>query len=234
MTHSHRSGKKGPDQLPLAFPVESAAGREDLVVSDPVSAAAAIIDRWPDWPSPVVIITGPQGSGKTHLAQVWQDFSHAVAIHPDGSGEAVPLAGAGPVLFEDADRRGFDETEFFHVINAVRSAGTTLLVTARAWPLSWGVRLPDLSSRLKAATTVEIGPPDDLLLTQIFFKLFADRQLVIDERLVAYMVSRMERSLASAQAIVERLDLLALARGTRITRSLVAEVLDEVAGEDQD
>ena len=219
------------EQLPLSFAHQSASGRDDLVVSDPVSAAAAIIDRWPDWPSPVVIITGPAGSGKSHLAHVWQRKTGATPIRPVASGDAVLRAGEGPVLFEDADRGGFDETTLFHVINAVRSNSTSLLITARRWPISWNVVLPDLASRLKAATVVEIGPPDDVALTQILFKLFADRQLMIDDKLAAYIVSRMERSLASAQAIVDRLDRLALARGGKITRALAAEVLNELSAD---
>lgn len=214
-----------PEQLPLEFRHEAASGRDDLVISDPVSAAASIIDRWPDWPSPVVIITGPEGSGKSHLAEVWVRNSGAVRVQPLPGSDAVTQAGEGPVLVEDADREGFNETELFHLINAVRSAGTSLLITARSWPMAWGVTLPDLASRLKAATTVEIGPPDDLLLSQILMKLFADRQLALDDKVIAYIVPRMERSLAAAQAIVERLDRLALARGTRINRALAAEVL---------
>ena len=218
-----KAGK--PEQLPLEFRHEAASGRDDLVISDPVSAAASIIDRWPDWPSPVVIITGPEGSGKSHLAEVWVRNSGAIRVQAVSGSDAVTLAGQGPVLVEDADRDGFDETELFHLINAVRSAGTSLLITARSWPMAWGVTLPDLASRLKAATTVEIGPPDDLLLSQILMKLFADRQLALDDKIIAYIVARMERSLAAAQAIVERLDRLALARGTRINRALAAEVL---------
>lgn len=218
-----KAGK--PEQLPLEFRHEAASGRDDLVISDPVSAAASIIDRWPDWPSPVVIITGPEGSGKSHLAEVWVRNSGAVRVRAVRGSDAVMRAGEGPVLVEDADRDGFDETELFHLINAVRSAGTSLLITARSWPMAWGVTLPDLASRLKAATTVEIGPPDDLLLSQILMKLFADRQLLLDDKVIAYIVARMERSLAAAQEIVERLDRLALARGTRINRALAAEVL---------
>jgi chromosomal replication initiation ATPase DnaA len=218
-----KAGK--PEQLPLEFRHEAASGRDDLVISDPVSAAASIIDRWPDWPSPVVIITGPEGSGKSHLAEVWVRNSGAMRVQAVPGSDAVIRAGEGPVLVEDADRDGFDETELFHLINAVRSAGTNLLITARSWPMAWGVTLPDLASRLKAATTVEIGPPDDLLLSQILMKLFADRQLALDDKVIAYIVPRMERSLAAAQAIVDRLDRLALARGTRINRALAAEVL---------
>ncbi|MCB1444239.1 MAG: hypothetical protein KDJ87_00165 [Rhizobiaceae bacterium] len=225
-----RAGK--PEQLPLDFRHEAASGRDDLVVSDPVSAAAAIIDRWPAWPSPVVIIAGPEGSGKSHLAEVWARRSGARRVRPVPGSDAVMRAGEGPVLVEDVDRDGFGQAELFHLINAVRSAGTSLLITARSWPVAWGVTLPDLGSRLKAATTVEIGPPDDLLLSQILVKLFADRQLLADDRIVAYLVPRMERSLAAAQSIVERLDRLALARGTRISRALAAEVLGALSRQD--
>jgi chromosomal replication initiation ATPase DnaA len=223
--------KSRPQQLPLTFGHRPASGWEDLIVSDPVSAAASIVDRWPDWPSPVVILVGPPGSGKSHLAQVWQKKSAAAAIDPAAGGDAVIRAGEGPVLFEDADRQGFDETALFHVINAVRASRTSLLITSRNWPASWNVALPDLASRLKAATVVEIGPPDDAALTQILFKLFADRQLLIDDRLVAYIVSRMERSLAAAQAVVERLDHLALARGVKVSRALAAEVLNDLSAD---
>jgi chromosomal replication initiation ATPase DnaA len=224
-------GRTSPEQLPLTFAHPSASGRDDLVISDPVSAAATIIDRWPDWPSPVVILVGPPGSGKSHLADVWQKETGAVAISPVADSDAVLRAGEGAVLFADADRAGFDETALFHVINAVRASRTSLLITSRTWPAAWNVALPDLASRLKAATVVEIGPPDDAALTQILFKLFADRQLLIDDRLVAYIVSRMERSLAAAQAVVERLDHLALARGVKIGRALAAEVLHDLSAD---
>ncbi len=99
--------------------------------------------------------------------------------------------------------------------------------------MSWPVDLPDLRSRLKAATVVEIGEPDDELLSQVIVKLFADRQLFVDEKLVVYIVARMERSLEAAQTLVERLDRLALARGSRITRALAQEVMGEmVSGEE--
>lgn len=223
--------KRPFEQLPLAFDHDPATGREDLLVSDRLSAAIAIVDHWPDWPSPVVIIAGPVGSGKSHLASIWRERAGARTIHPVADSDAALIAAEGPVLFEDADRQGFDDTTLFHVINSVRQHGTGLLMTSRLWPMSWPVVLPDLRSRLKAATVVEIGEPDDELLTQVLIKLFADRQLLIDDRLVGYIVQRMERSLEAAQTIVERIDRLALARGVRLTRSLAAEVLEELGNQ---
>lgn len=211
-------------QLPLSFHHDPASARDDLIVSDRLSAAISIVDRWPDWPSPVVVLTGPAGSGKSHLTAIWARKAGAepITLHDDA---AIVAASAGPVYCEDIDRAGFDETRLFHVINAVRSEKTALLLTSRLWPAAWTVTLPDLASRLKAATVVEIGEPDDALLTQVLVKLFADRQLTIDSRVAAFLVSRMERSLAAAQLVVDRIDHLALARGTRITRALAGEAL---------
>lgn len=214
------------EQLPLQFTHDAARGRDDLLVSGRLAAAVSVVDEWPNWPSPVAVLAGPVGSGKSHLAHIWLERAGATEIHPLAGSNASDAAAAGPVLFEDADRRGFDETELFHVINSVRQNGHTLLMTSRLWPASWSVALPDLKSRLKAVTVVEIGEPDEELLAQVITKLFADRQLNIDDKLVGYIVNRMERSLGSAQAIVDRLDKLALARGSRISRSLAAEVLE--------
>ncbi len=226
MTENDRQMQKRSEQLALSFSHDPATGRDDLLVSGPVSAAVAIVDSWPAWPSPVIVLAGPAGSGKTHLASIWRQKSGASDIHPLPGKHANLVATGGPVLFEDADRRGFDDTELFHVINSVRENGTSLLMTSRTWPSAWNVTLPDLRSRLKAATIVEIGEPDEELLAQVIVKLFADRQLNIDDKIVAYIVARMERSLAAAQRVVDQLDRLALARGTRISRNLAAEVLE--------
>ena len=227
------TSRKTAEQLPLAFGHDPATGRDDLLVAGPLDAAVAMIDAWPHWPAPVVVIAGPVGSGKSHLAAIWREKAGARLIEARPGQGAEEAATRRPVLIEDADRAGFDDRTLFHVINNVRQHGHTLLVTSRLWPMSWPVELADLRSRLKAATVVEIGEPDDGLLSQVIVKLFADRQLFVDDRLVAYIVARMERSLEAAQTLVARLDRLALARGSRITRALAQEVLGEmVSGEE--
>ena len=224
------------DQLPLPLGHAPQISRDDLLVSPSLEAAVAIVDHWPQWPSPVVVLVGPPGSGKSHLAAIWGGTSGATAIDLQPGTEAPAIAAKGPVLFEDADRRGFDETALFHVINIVRENGTFLMVTARSRPAAWGVRLPDLASRLKAVTVVETSEPDDDLLGQVLMKLFAGRQLFPDERLIAYLVARMERSLETAHRAVAEMDRLALARQARINRALAAEVLEKIgnAGDTQE
>ena len=136
------------------------------------------------------------------------------------------------MLIDDVDAAAIDETGLFHLINAVRQAGTSLLMTSRRFPAAWGVALPDLVSRLKAAATVEIHEPDDTLLAAVTTKLFADRQVEVEPHVVQFLVRRIERSLSSAIDVVARLDRAALEKKTRITRALAAQVVEAMeAGE---
>ncbi|MEP6566582.1 MAG: DnaA regulatory inactivator HdaA [Mesorhizobium sp.] len=223
-----------PRQLPLDLGHGTGYSRDDLVVSGTNEQAVVLVDRWPDWPSPVVVLAGPAGSGKTHLASIWRARANAVRVDARRIGDWMTDLGARPALIDDIDAGPVDEAGLFHLINAVRGAGSTLLLTARRFPAAWGVALPDLASRLKVAATVEIHEPDDLLLAGVITKLFADRQVEVEPHVVQYLVRRIERSLATAMRVVERLDRTALERKTPITRALAAETvsaMDEGQGE---
>jgi chromosomal replication initiation ATPase DnaA len=213
-----------PRQLPLDLGHVAGLSRDDLVISATNRDAVALIERWPDWPSPVVLLAGPPGSGKSHLAAIWREHAGA-AVTPAASIEAVLDDGSTPAaLVEDADSAQLDQTGLFHLINSVRSGGGHLLLTARSFPVAWRVTLPDLVSRLKAATVVEIHEPDDLLLAGVITKLFADRQVEVEPNVVQFLVRRIERSLSAAIDVVERLDTVAMERKSRITRALAGEV----------
>ncbi|MEI5677404.1 MULTISPECIES: DnaA regulatory inactivator HdaA [unclassified Mesorhizobium] len=216
-----------PRQLPLDLGHTPGYSRDDLVVSQANAQAVSLVDRWPDWPSPVVVLAGPAGSGKSHLAAIWRDTSHALPLKAaDIEKHVAEIDGTRPVVIDDADDRLLDENGLFHLINQVRATGTQLLLTSRRFPAAWGVTLPDLASRLKAAATIEIDEPDDLLLAGVITKLFADRQIEVDQNVVQFLVRRIERSLSTAIRVVDRLDRAALEQKTRITRALAAETLN--------
>ncbi|MDP2621207.1 MAG: hypothetical protein Q8P46_13725 [Hyphomicrobiales bacterium] len=213
-------------QLTLDLAYRPALGREDFIVTPANAEAVALIDRWPDWPHPVLAMIGPEGSGKTHLAAVWCRRAEAVCVLADAltAAHLEALAGGGALAIEDADR-GFDEETLFHALNMARDEGGHLVLTGRSAPASWPVGLADLASRLRAAPVARLGAPDDLLLRAVLVKLFSDRQLAVDAAVLDYICARMERSLAAAASLVAALDKAALAEGRGITRRLAAEVL---------
>ncbi len=216
-----------PRQLALNLPAEPRYGREDFLVTPSNQAAFDLLEGWPDWPEASVLLIGPSGSGKSHLGAIWATRAGAsvVAASALPSVNLPELVHAGPVLVEDADRAPQAEQCMFHLINMVRSSGGSLVATARARPDAWGLALADLLSRLRLATVVEIGAPDDALVRAVLVKLFHDRQLMVDASVVEYLVTRIERSLEAARAVVEALDREALERGRPVTRPMVADFL---------
>jgi chromosomal replication initiation ATPase DnaA len=213
-----------PKQMPLELAHHAGFSRDELVVTPANQAAVTLVDNWPQWPASLMVLAGPPGSGKSHLAAIWADKAKAQVVHVD----ALRIDNAsGNILIDGLGEAAIDETALFHMINGARENGFSLLTTSRRWPSQWPVKLPDLVSRIKSAPTVEISEPDDALLSGVITKLFADRQLVVEPQLVSYLVSRIERSLATAQNVVDRLDKAALVAKSRVTRQMASAVLTE-------
>jgi len=223
----------GTAQLPLELALRPALGREDFLVAPCNQVAVAWIDRWPDWPGPVLALYGPPGCGKTHLCQVWRAASGAVEIDADRLARAEPpelLGSARACVLDDAESLvggGMAEAErLLHLFNSVVERGGQLLLAARAAPARWPHGLADLGSRLAAATGVRLEAPDDALMEALLVKLFADRQLAIGEEVVRYLLARMERSFAAARTLVAALDRASLAERRAVTVPLARRVLE--------
>ncbi|MDB5571729.1 MAG: hypothetical protein JWN93_2912 [Hyphomicrobiales bacterium] len=219
--------KKNENQLALELPTSPRFGREDFLVSPSNETAWEMFERWPNWPGRMLLLLGPTGSGKSHLAAIWAQRANArvLAAASLQMADLPAIAASGAVLVEDADRAPGREHELFHLINLVQERQAFLAVTARQWPDAWGLQTRDLLSRLRLAPAIEIGEPDDALVRAVLVKLFIDRQIVVDTSVVEYLALRIERSLEAARSIVETLDREALAQGRGVTRPMAAEVL---------
>lgn len=193
--------------------------------------ARAMLSEDGAWPGGKLLLAGRAGTGKTHLAHIWAG-PHPIIAAQDLPG--LDLRHLGPrVVVEDAELIGGKpaaEEALFHLHNLILPAGR-LLITARTAPRDWGLRLPDLLSRMQGTTLVWLDAPDDALLSAVLVKLFADRQISVTPNLIPYMVARMDRSIAAARDLVADLDARSLAQGRPITRSLAAEILDTSAGQ---
>ena len=218
-------------QLPLDFDHRPSLSGEDFLIAASNAEAIAWLDRWPDWPATGLVIHGPTGCGKTHLAEVFMARSGAARLAADSLRAADPVAlsaGANAWVLDDADEvvATVAEETIFHVFNAVAASGGRLLMTAAAPPGRWGIELADLRSRLNALPTAGIGRPDDVLIEAVLMKNFADRQLRIEGDVLAYLLARMERSFAGARRIAAAVDAAALAERRNITVPFVRQVID--------
>jgi chromosomal replication initiation ATPase DnaA len=213
--------------LALALGHDTSFAREDFLEGPSNAAALGLIERWPDWPDRLLVVTGPEGSGKSHLAAIWAERTGARFLAARSLAQASPRAAlsTGALVIEDVAGDALDERALFHLINLAREEGAFVLVTAPTAPSGWTLRVPDLASRLRALPVVALGAPDDALLRAVLVKLFADRQLAVDESLLGYLANRIERSFAAARTIVERLDREALRLRRPVTRALAAEIV---------
>ena len=197
----------------------------DFVVAAGNELAYAHIMRFPDWSTPLTLLTGPSKSGKSHLAAIWAARANARIATP---GDLEALAGnpdLGPVLVEDADSGAYPESGLFHLLNRSIRSGLPVLMTARTEPHIWPLKTEDARSRARLALNLGLAPPDDALLSQMFVKLFSDRQIAVEPGLVSYLLKRMERAPNEAVALVEVMDRLALSRGSAVTRAVAAEAI---------
>jgi chromosomal replication initiation ATPase DnaA len=205
--------------------------REDFLVTEANSAAMAMIDQWPNWPSHGAIICGPAGSGKSHLAAIWQDMTNANStLAVNLTQENVPdVWSKSPVVIHDT---GMSEAALFHLLNLVRQNKSHILLSSRAPIQDLAISLPDLRSRLESLPIVTIATPDDALLRGVLVKHFADRQIAVDEALINYLLARMPRSLGMARDLVARIDAEAMTEKAEITRTFAGRVLAQMTSPD--
>ena len=222
-----RSDPAAPRQLNLALGHRESFDRTDFLSGRGNETALALIDRWPDWPARAIALIGPEGSGKSHLAAIWAKAAGGLVTTGRAvDAPSVPQAlSRGALVIEDSDQDVLDEAALFHLLNLAKEQSVYVLMTVRQAPSMWPVALPDLASRLRALPVVMLDPPDDALLAAVLVKLFADRQLAVDERLIEFLALRIERSFAAARAAVAELDHEAMRLKRPVNRALAAEIL---------
>lgn len=205
----------------LALDLGTVTAPPQTVIARCNEAAYRAMSEWPRWPHPVLLVRGPEGSGKSHLARAFAERALGVDVPGAHLAEQDVLGLAQrPVAVDDIEQAG--QRALFHLLNAMRASGRALLLTFRARA---GIVLPDLASRLNAAPEVSLEAPDDALLRRVLVDAFHARQLPADPAVVAFLLARMERTLHGAQRAVEAIDRAGLAARKGPTRPLAARIL---------
>ena len=218
------------EQLVFDLPIKTAFGREDFYVSSSNTSAVKIIENWATWPLSKLILTGPSGSGKSHLASIWTEMTNGTRIDAKYLMEIdLQSISQSPLCLEGFELIAGDqelEAHAFHLHNLVQENGAPLLITGSSVPNTWNLLLPDLLSRIQGTSVAKLESPDDILLNAVLIKQFNDRQIAIDPKVITYLLERMERSFASISYLVNELDKNALKVGKPISIKLARNILD--------
>ncbi len=218
------------EQTAFRFPPAERRGAAAHVAGASSAAARAMLARVELWPGGVLVITGPEKSGKTALASAWLETQNGRLFHASdlrGAGDVVLEAAAeGPVAIDEMDAGAAHDSALMSIIDAARAgAARGVVFISRAPPVEWPTMRADLRSRLAALASVELTTPDDDELGEVLRRMFEARGVNADQALIGYLIRRIEPSFAAAAAIVDEVDQLALEGHKRVTRALARAAL---------
>jgi len=214
-------------QLPFDYGHTPSHHEDDFIEGEGNALALAHVRAFPGWAHPLTLIEGPPKSGKSHLSRIFAERADAVLATPQSADRLAGEGGTQPLVIEDVERSGYAEPALFHLLNQSMRDRRPVLMTTREPIANWPFETDDLKSRARLAQRFTLALSDDIQLSQMFVKLFGDRQVAVDPKVVAYLVQRMERSPEEAVALVDLVDQMALARGSAITRRIAAAALAE-------
>ena len=226
------------EQLIFNLSRRQAYNREDYFVSKTNSLAVKILENWKNFSSTGLVIVGPSACGKTHLAAVWSKETSAKSydISTFFGIDLNHLIDEKFIVLEDVeklelipkDKRLIIEENILHIFNSLSANKGKILFTSCKFPRFWEIGLKDLLSRLMTLTTLELNMPDDNLLAAVMAKQFQDRQIKVDDEVLTYAISRMERSFLFAKTLVEALDVESLKLKKPIKKNMVNEIIEKL------
>ena len=200
---------------------------EDYIVTQSNKTAFVLIKNWPNWGnfplSNVIYLYGDHGSGKSHLASIWQKASNAQYVSK-GLLQSMAFQDINYIL-EDFENLQSYEQNILHLFNHVITLKKYMLITARQPVVRLKIKLPDLYSRMQGIISAKIEDPDDNLIDAIISKYFSDFQIRVASRTIKYLVKHIDRSYSAMANALLSLDKASLVKKSRISIDLIKDIL---------
>ena len=230
--------KNKSGQYLLKFAPNTYLGEEDFLVANCNETAYKAIKMWPYWQHFALNIYGPKSSGKSHLAHIWINRVQKSLPRPI----QIPIVNAAQINMKNINKYAneypflvienldgtINEEAFFHLYNHYNVPDKFILFTSELPPSKLPLKLPDLRSRLNIIPTVEILQPDDTMLTALIVKLFNDRQIIISQDILDYILKHTERSFDFVARLIAEIDDISWTYGRTVSVPIVKEALNNL------
>ena len=214
------------DQLILKFPEHRAYKREDFYVSPSNQEAYDFINNWPKWIKRIVNIFGPSGSGKSHLSSILKTKTKCLEILANELNEDIIFEfKTKEVLIIENFNEKISEELLFSLWNIALQDNKYFLINSIKPISSYKFKLPDLTSRVNSSLNIGIKLPSDDLISAIIAKNFSDKQIMVEEKHIDYIIKRIDRSYEKISQFILTLDRYSLKKKSPFGLKLIKEVL---------
>tara|TARA_B100001057_G_scaffold131425_1_gene130686 strand:+ start:975 stop:1637 length:663 start_codon:yes stop_codon:yes gene_type:complete len=216
------------NQTLIKFDYDKNFKNSDFVLSKSNKHIYNFLDRWPKWERNFINIIGQKFSGKTHLINIFIKKNKGISISGQFLNEEdlKKISIYENIIIEDLTSN-INENLLYSLMNLVEHNNKYVIITSLNPIVNIDFKLVDLKSRAKNFLLLNIEQPDDELIFGIILKNFSDRQILLDKKLIDYIVKRIERSYSKIHNFIYKIDQLSLKKKRSIDFKIIKEVLGE-------
>ena len=219
---------KSLNQLLLDFDYEQNFKDDDFYVGKSNYYPFELLNKWPNWENNFLNISGEKFSGKTHLTNIFLKKFNGFKIESnllnDESLKEIKLY--QNIILENLNL-DINEKLIYTLFNIVDQDNKFLVITSSVPVAEIDFKLKDLKSRTKNCVLAKIENPDDELMFALILKNLADRQIILDKKLIDFIIKRVERSYSKIFEFIYKIDKISLKKKKSIDFKIINEALEE-------
>ena len=214
------------DQKIIKFTHEKNLKDSDFFVSKSNKHVHNFLLSWPNWEKNLVNICGENFSGKSHLIDIFLKKFKGIIFNADtfNNDNLSSLDIHQNIVLENLNNE-INEKLIYTLINTVEQNDKYLIITSYRPISEFNFNLNDLKSRSKNCLFAKIDNPDDDLMFAIILKSFSDRQIIIDKKLIDFIIKRIDRSYGKIADFIYKVDELSLKKKKAIDLKIIKQIL---------
>ena len=216
------------DQTLIKFDYDNNFKNEDFYLSKSNKHVFDFLNTWPRWEKNFVNVIGERLSGKTHLMNIFLKKNKGIKIDFNliKNIDFKNLKIYENIVLEDVTTNTNEEL-LYTLFNIVEQDNKYIIVTSKDSIAEMKFSLNDLRSRTKNFLLQNIEKPDDELMFAIILKNLSDRQITLSQKLINYIIQRIERSYSKIFDFIYKIDELSLKKKKPIDFKIIKEILGE-------